>query len=552
MLSVYDEFAGVGGSSEGLTKVPGTQLIFAANHNKQAVASHAANFPGVDHFEGDVARARIETFPRADIFWASPSCPPWSNARGKRRDFDHSTQGVLFGEVEPDPEIKRARALMEEVPRYLRAMNLRGKPVLAGVVENVTECRKWDQWGRWIAEIRAEGYATRVIALNSMHVIAPRSMRAPQSRNRLFVAYWRTNLGRTPDWNKWLRPTAWCPLCDQLVTALQVFKKPRTDMGAYGRYGQYYYRCPHVSCRNTIVEPDVIPASAAIDWTHQGTRIADRTEPLADATMDRIRVGIAKYASPLTVPAGGTWRTAASPIDQPMPTRTTRETDGLAVPALLVPTEGRDGKTAVSACEPLRTQTARNETGLAIPPFQISLRGGGSKNAVHTMDEPLGTVTASGNHHGLVTPDVPAMVMRNNGSKGDGREHCTPATEPLRTLTTAGHQSLVTWQRLLVPYYSNGTARPVEEPVGTVTTRDRWSLAEVAANLDLGDVRFRMLEPCEIGRAMAFPDTYIVYGSKRDRVRQYGNAVTPPVAEVLISALVEAITGIELDRQVIA
>ncbi|MBT2505297.1 DNA cytosine methyltransferase [Streptomyces sp. ISL-98] len=511
MLSVYDEFAGVGGSSEGLTKVPGTQLIFAANHNPQAVASHAANFPGVDHFEGDVARADITKFPRADIFWASPSCPPWSNARGKRRDFDHSTQGVLFWEEQPDPETKRARALMEEVPRYLRAMNLRGRPVLAGVVENVIECRKWDQWNRWITEIRAEGYETRVIALNSMHVTAARSLRAPQSRNRLFVAYWHTSLGRTPDWNKWLRPTAWCTTCEMRVTALQVFKKPGTDMGAYGKYGQYYYRCPHVKCRNAIVEPDVISASAAIDWSLQGTRIADRSEPLADATMERIRVGIAKYARPMTVPAGGTWRNDASPIDRPMPTRTTRETDGLAVPPLLVPTEGRDGKVATSVRDPLRTQTARNETGLAIPPFHISLRGGGAKNAAHSIKEPVGTVTASGNHHGLVTG-----------------------------------------QTLLIPYYSNGTARPVQEPVGTVTTRDRWSLAEVASSVDLADVRFRMLEPCEIGRAMAFPDTYIVHGNKRDRVRQYGNAVTPPVAEVLISALVETITGTALDREATA
>ncbi|NED08994.1 DNA cytosine methyltransferase [Streptomyces sp. SID6648] len=63
----------------------------------------------------------------------------------------------------------------------------------------------------------------------------------------------------------------------------------------------------------------------------------------------------------------------------------------------------------------------------------------------------------------------------------------------------------------------------------------------------MGDVRFRMLEPHEIGAAMAFPDTYIVTGSKRDKVRKYGNAVTPPVAEVIVSALVEAVTGEPLE-----
>lgn len=47
---------------------------------------------------------------------------------------------------------------------------------------------------------------------------------------------------------------------------------------------------------------------------------------------------------------------------------------------------------------------------------------------------------------------------------------------------------------------------------------------------------------------MAFLPGYIVLGSKRERVRQLGNAVTPPVAEILISALVEAITGQPLDE----
>jgi hypothetical protein len=53
--------------------------------------------------------------------------------------------------------------------------------------------------------------------------------------------------------------------------------------------------------------------------------------------------------------------------------------------------------------------------------------------------------------------------MRNNGSKGDGREHCMPVTKPVRTLTTTGHQSLVTWD--LLPYYSHGHAQPSSHPL---------------------------------------------------------------------------------------
>jgi len=38
-----------------------------------------------------------------------------------------------------------------------------------------------------------------------------------------------------------------------------------------------------------------------------------------------------------------------------------------------------------------------------------------------------------------------------------------------------------------------------------------------------------------------------VLGNKRERVRQLGNAVTPPAARDLIAAVVEAITGADLE-----
>ena len=77
---------------------------------------------------------------------------------------------------------------------------------------------------------------------------------------------------------------------------------------------------------------------------------------------------------------------------------------------------------------------------------------------------------------------------------------CTPATEPARTLTTTGHQSLVGW--------------PTEIPA-------------------VEDCTFRMLEVLEIQAAMAFGDDYEVLGNRRARVRQLGGAVTPPASEWL-------------------
>ncbi|MEU6928971.1 DNA cytosine methyltransferase [Streptomyces sp. NPDC046374] len=194
-----------------------------------------------------------------------------------------------------------------------------------------------------------------------------------------------------------------------------------------------------------------------------------------------------------------------------MPTRTTVESDALVVPPLLIPCEGRDGKKAMRLDDPLRTQTARNETALAYVPFVVPMRGGGDLEKARHVGHPVHTVSAGGNHHGLVTTDG-----------------------------------------LLVPYYGTGQARPTSEPVGALPTRDRYALLDANGEYDLSKVLFRMLQPHEIGRAMAFADNYQVLGSKRDRVRQYGNAVTPNAAEILLCALVECITGEEIDRYAMA
>ncbi len=51
-----------------------------------------------------------------------------------------------------------------------------------------------------------------------------------------------------------------------------------------------------------------------------------------------------------------------------------------------------------------------------------------------------------------------------------------------------------------------------------------------------------MLQPHEIQKAMAFPDNYRVLGTKRDQVRQLGNAVTPPVMHTLLQRSIASLS----------
>jgi DNA (cytosine-5)-methyltransferase 1 len=153
--------------------------------------------------------------------------------------------------------------------------------------------------------------------------------------------------------------------------------------------------------------------------------------------------------------------------------------------------------------------------------------------AAAAIGEALPTVTTV-DHNSLVQPFM-VILRRNHGAK--------PMTAPLDTCVAGGtHHGLV--QPFLTSYYSGSDqVSGVDAVVPTITTGDRHALvqpflvnyrAEPISTLTAVDCYFRMLQPCEIKKAMAFADDYVVLGNKREQVKQCGNAVTPPVMEILI------------------
>lgn len=483
-----DLFCGAGGSSSGAIQVPGIHVKMAANHWQLAIDTHNTNHPNTDHECADISQVDPRRFPSTDLLWASPECTNHSVAKGRKRNADVTPD--LFDEVLPDEAADRSRATMWDVPRFAERHKYR-----AIITENVVDAAKWIMFPAWLQAMELLGYEHHIVYLNSMHAQAG-GMPAPQSRDRMYVVFWRRGNTR-PDFDKWTRPQAWCPTCDRQITAVQGWKRPTR----WGRYrAQYVWRCPSIDCRNAVVEPGWLPAAAAIDWTLPGERIGDRIKPLAPKTTARIEAGIRKFANDPFVA-----EVAGNTFERRPGVRTWSANDVLRTlhttpsKALLVPVEGRDGKESRSSAEPMRTMTTRNETALLVPYY-----GSGTAN---TTDQPVGTLT---------TVDRWAFVvpLRANNTPKDVREpfdtfaangnHHAMVTRHNST----GHQSLTTWEQPRVD-----------------------------------DCLFRMLEPHEIAAGMAFSPGYTILGNKREKVRQAGNAVCPPNARDLVACVAESLGG---------
>ncbi|XVU24187.1 DNA cytosine methyltransferase [Actinoplanes sp. CA-054009] len=532
-LTVTDFFCGAGGSSTGMELVPGLRVRMAVNHWADAIETHQHNVPHADHDQADVAAIAKENpyrYPRTDIGWFSPECTFWSQGRGEKVDYDTDWEQPTLDQAMFDPEAvdddpdkklaeeakQRSRALMGDVPRFASVHRYKGI-----IVENVPDILRWAHFTAWLKRMDTLGYDHKVITLNSAfaNALGPG---APQLCDRVYIVFWLKKY-RRPDFDKFLRPQAYCPRCDRIVRAMYAPKPgPRRPM----RFGaQYVYRCPAKTCRLAEVQPIALPADAILDYSLPTQIIGERKKPIAPKTRARL--------------AGGIWR----------------HRDRFLAAVAGHTFERRPGVRTWPVTRPLVTQQTTEHLGLVVT------NGGGWGSKPTRTDEPINTVTTSEKDALALAP--PAMVMRNNLG---GAEMSTPTDEPIRTLTTAGHQSLVTGPRhddaaldmpmprqsLLdagraVHAYDTGNLRGTNEPLPTQRTIDFDALVELLSPF-IDRCTMRMLAIKEIQKAMDFGDWIQLLGqAKRDKVRMLGNAVTPCAARDLAAALMEAITGVQID-----
>jgi len=281
-------------------------------------------------------------------------------------------------------------------------------------------------------------------------------------------------------------------------------------------------------------------AAECINWALECPSIFERERPLAEATLRRIAHGIKRYvldaAKPFVVRIGHTGHGDSGKVrdvDEPLSTVTTKAEHLLATPTLVQAGYGeREGQAprVPGLDKPLGTVVAGGTKHALVAAFLAKHYTG----VVGTpLPEPIGTVT-SRDHHSLVTSHL---------AKLRGTSASAATDEPLHTISAGGtHHAEV--RALLIKYYGTDQAPQLGEPLHTVTTKDRFGLVTIeGTEYAIADIGMRMLQPRELYAAQGFPAHYIIERgadgralSKAAQVRMCGNSVCPPLARALVAA----------------
>jgi len=562
-LLAADLFCGGGGTSEGMYQACAKHQVdckvIGVNHWKIAIETNKLNHNGDYYCATMESVDPCEVVPGGylDVMWASPECTNHSRAKGgkPRSNQSRCQPEMLLNWVR---KLVVKRLYVENVEEFLDWGPLLAKnTIIAGKKYKAGDPdprKKGVFFRNWIESLKCSGYRVDWQLMNAA------DFGAPTTRVRLIVQAVRIGMGAKIQWPF---PT--------------YAKKP-------GLFGEKPWKT----------------AKEIIDWETPGKSIFDRNVPLAVNTLRRIYCGIvklwdekhaiifapllqaeiiraAKYQTtkrkgfcPVYVLAKlphilsngtdlnafmvklrGTGKTAD--INQPTPTLTASGTHLALVEPFMAIMKKSSGSQTLN--HPVPTLTTKEHVAL-VEPF-ISRFNGGNRN--HRINNPLPTQDTS-NRFGIVQPMIldmshpsdqsisriytdenplQTLTTRNNiavmeplilHQMSPGRTRTVE--EPVPTITTTGAHSLI--NPLIVKFYKGGVCKSVNEPLDTVTTKDRFAVIE--GNLYRLDIRFRMLQPCELAAAMSFPSSYRFKGNKTEQVKQIGNAVCPALAEALIDA----------------
>lgn len=192
-------------------------------------------------------------------------------------------------------------------------------------------------------------------------------------------------------------------------------------------------------------------AAECIDWSIPCPSIFERTRPLAEATLRRIARGITRYV-----------------VNNPTPFIVQmRGTESSQIDCSARPMDA-----------PLGTVSAGGIHHALVTPLIASLAHGDSGGKrEYPIEDPLGTVSAGGIQHALITPIIAGV----GGRMGQSPER--PADRPFQTVTAKADSVLVSPVLMPLTHQGDRRSHTPDEPLPTVTGANRGEFALIAPTL---------------------------------------------------------------------
>lgn len=541
-------FAGCGGACVGMRAATGNEVDVAINHDPTAIAVHRRNHPSTEHRISDVFEVKPQSATRGrrvGHLHASPDCRHFSRAAGAA------------------PKSDSVRSLADVVIDWARLPEDDGAHPDVITLENVCEFVEWGPlygertWRRRASAEVFTGDACPECEWQPSYTANGKLVKAPE-RHR--ACAWRYVTGQPIPERKGEYFKRWCGDLRALGYVIEWWNLYAHHYGSATSRKRLYLvaRCdgePIVKPPPTH-GPGLLPyrtAAEHIDFTLPCPSIFDRKKPLADATLRRVAAGIVRFVlenpKPFIVEVNHTGPRAPHSIDKPLTTVTSARRGHALVTPFVAGVGGRAGQSpATAGSAPLGTITAKNDRALVAPVLVQTGYGERKGQAPRVLDlhQPLGTLMATGQKHALVSAFISQFNLGQVGHELD---------KPLPTITQVDHHALVETPVVpvdfaeaypnarkilpfLVAYYGDGVGdvgQQVDEPLRTITTRDRFGLVTIeveGATYAIVDIGLRMLEPdpellgCQFGEYAEDFDLSAAT-TKADKTRLIGNSVCP-------------------------
>jgi len=492
-IKLADLFCGAGGTTTGATeairRLGYKVTVTAVNHNPVAIETHTMNHPDARHLCTSVdATNPRELFDEGELdgLLGSPECMGHSNALGGRPINDQS-RCTAWCVIRWLDALRPAFALFENVPEMMKwaPIGSNGRPL---------KSREGEVFEAWIATIRSLGYK---------------------------VDYRKVVAADYGD------PTTRCRLLVQCVRGRLKIVWPHATNAPVGKPTLFAGR-------------EWVSARRIIRWDVKGRSIFNRTRPLQPTTLERIQEGMMRFNGlPFLLPKQMKRSGSSLPISVDAPVNTVL-TDGRIhlVEPFLIPQGG--GGAARHVTEPVPTVACAGAVGL-VQPFLLAMEHG---QRVLSADDPVPTVTcAKGGAFGVVEPFIIQMNHGNKGNPKNNKSRVRSLGQPVPAICgNRGEWALIEPKPFILTYYGTGGARSVDDPVDTVTTKDRFGLVQPVYERDgqrfMLDILYRMFLPEELAAAQGFPREYRFAGTKTQVTKQIGNAVPRRMARAHVAAIV--------------